>query len=119
MEMASYLETLDRLIRKYRDVPFFVWDEMYRGIVDRFNDYASDDTSIPGWWQAHTDVLEIVTDGDGRRWAHVSVVVYPDGVHSSPPAPAAGLAVYTDGTVEGAWSNEEAFTYRQVGKGAV
>ncbi len=118
MDISQLTATLDGLVRKYRELPFSTWENVYPD-GDSFNDYALGDIEDPEWWQAHTDVLEIVMDPDGRKWANVSIVLYPQGVHTLPPAPAASLAVYDDGRVEGVWSNGEEFEFVQMRNGAV
>lgn len=112
MSSQQLLEALNLLIRKYRDVPFDSWGKVYRG-GNRFNDYASENHNDPGWWQAHTDVLEIVTDPNGQKWANVAITLYPFGVHSCPPALYAGLAVHEDGRVEGIWEDGSKFEFLQ------
>lgn len=112
MEIAAFAHSLDELIRKYRKVPYLSWEKLYAD-GDCFNDYAKGTEGNPKWWQAHTDVLEIVTDPDGRKWANVSIILYPRGVHSLPPAHGAGLAVYDDGQVQGIWTNGDEFAFTQ------
>ena len=119
MNTSRLTEQLDSLVLKYREVPFSGWEERRPIGEHQFNDYAPIDPEHPNWWQADIDVLEIITDPDGRKWANVSIVLYPPGVHSMPPAMAASLAVYDDGQVEGTWANGERFEFKQVGSGAV
>ena len=119
MNTSRLAEQLDSLVRKYREVAFSGWEERRPIGEHQFNDYAPIDPEHPSWWQADIDVLEIVTDPDGRKWANVSIVLYPPGVHSLPPAMAASLAVYDDGQVEGTWANGERFEFKQVQSGAV
>ncbi len=112
MDMSEFANSLDDLVRKYREVPFLAWEKLYAD-RDKFNDYAPGTEVDPKWWQAHTNVLEIVTDSDGRKWANISIVLYPRGVHSLPPAPGASLAVHNDGQVEGVWANGDEFEFMQ------
>lgn len=112
MDMSEFANTLDNLIRKYREVPFSSWEKVYLD-GGRPNDYAPGSEEDPKWWQAHTDVLEIVTDPDGRKWANVLIVLYPRDVHSLPPALSVSLAVYDDGQVEGVWVNGDEFEFAQ------
>jgi hypothetical protein len=110
---AWLAEALDGLVRKYREVAFSVWKSSVPSGEHHFNDYALVEPDDPAWWQADTDALEVVTDVDGRKWANVSIVLYPQGVHSLPPALAASLAVYEDGRVEGTWASGQRFDFEQ------
>ena len=110
---ALLAETLDGLVRKYREVAFSEWEFPAPSGEHHFNDYALGNPEDPAWWQADTDALEVVTDPDGRRWANVSIVLYPQGVHSLPPALVASLAVYEDGRVEGTWASGQRFEFEQ------
>lgn len=76
MDMSEFANSLDDLIRKYREAPFLTWEKLYAD-GDCLNDYALGSEDAPQWWQAHTDVLEIVTDPNGRKWVNVSIVLYP------------------------------------------
>ncbi len=114
MDTLRLAEALDGLVRKYREIHFSWWEKRCPYGEHHFNDYAPGNPQDPSWWQADTDAFEIVTDPDGRRWANVSVVLYPYGVHSLPPALAAYLAVYEDGSVEGTWASGESFNFAQV-----
>ena len=111
---ASLAKTLDGLVRKYREVAFSEWESPAPLGGHHFNDYALGDPEAPTWWQADTDALEVVTDPDGRKWVNISIVLYPQGVHSLPPALAASLAVYEDGRVQGTWANGQRFEFEQV-----
>ena len=106
--MTFLVEPLNALVAKYRAIPFAEWNARAR-----FHDYSEEPDNSEHWWQAETDVLEIDEDEDGRRYALVGVTIYPLGVHSSPPAPAAGLKIYEDGTVLGTWADRSDFVWRQ------
>jgi hypothetical protein len=106
-------EALNQLIRKYREVAFSDWETAAPPGGHHFNDYASCAPEDHAWWQADTDALEVITDPDGRKWANVSIVLYPRGVHSLPPALAASLTVYDDGLVQGSWANGLEFEFKQ------
>lgn len=111
---AKLSEVLDALVAKYRELPFATWEAAHR-TGERRSDYATCSIEDLDWWQAHTDVLELVDDPDGRRWAHVCITVYPRGVHTVPPAPSSAIAVYADGAVEGKWSNGAQFQFVRTG----
>jgi hypothetical protein len=119
MDMLQLTETLDGLVRKYREIEFSRWEKSCPYGEHHFNDYAPCNPEDSKWWQADTDVLDILTDPDGRKWANVSVVLYPQGVHSLPPALAASLAVCEDGRVEGTWADGERFDFVQMRRDAV
>ncbi|MES9833667.1 MAG: hypothetical protein ABW139_15630 [Candidatus Thiodiazotropha sp. DIVDIV] len=63
---------------------------------DRCNDYSDDDEISSFFWQAHVTVFEFESNQNGC-YAHISISVYPEGVHSVPPAPNAGMLVYESG----------------------
>jgi hypothetical protein len=92
--------------------PFDDWRARFTA-GEKLHDYAHGDEVSKQWWQAHTDVLEVAKDDDGRQYALVAVTIYPHGVHSSPPAPSAGLKVYEDRVVEGTWADGSEFLCRQ------
>jgi hypothetical protein len=119
MDSASgvQLDALNILVRKYREIPFASWETIYPD-VGTLVDHSSENPSDDDWWQAHTDVLEIGEKTDGRRFARISIVLYPNG-HAIGPAPTAWLAVYDDGRVEGAWANGDEFEFLQLRSGAV
>jgi hypothetical protein len=106
--MQFLFEPLNTLIVKYRSIPFEEWNAR-----TQFHDDSDVEETSEHWWQAHTGVLEIDRDEDGRRYALVSVTIYPSGVHSSPPAPSAALKIYEDGTVMGTRADSTDFTWRQ------
>jgi hypothetical protein len=54
--------------------------------------------------------LEVEETGDGRTYALIAITLYPPGIHSFPPAPAAGFTIYNDGVVTGRWANGAEFT---------
>jgi hypothetical protein len=90
-----HLETpLRELVRRYRDMPFSTWEDAYATNYE-LDDYSPENEPF---WQAHTVVLELETAEDGRRFANVAITIYPEGVHSMPPAPYAGLHCFDDGT---------------------
>nr|WP_315484571.1 hypothetical protein [uncultured Undibacterium sp.] len=119
MDTLRLGERLDELILKYREIAFSSWERSCPSSEHHFNDYAPGDPNDSTWWQADTDVLEIVLDSDGQKWANVSIVLYPQGVHSLPPALSAGLAIYEDGRVEGIWASGEKFDHIQVRNDAI
>lgn len=110
--MTILFEPLNALVAKYRLHPFKDWQARFAS-SEECHDYADGLEESEQWWQAHTDVLEVEKDQDGRQYALVSVTVYPSGVHSSPPAPSAGLKVYEDGVVEGTWADGSEFSWLQ------
>ena len=91
MGTLELTRALDNLVRTYREIPFSWWGKGCPDGEHYYNDYAAFATTDPNWWQAETDVLEIVVDADGRKWANISIVLYPLGVHTLPPALAASL----------------------------
>lgn len=101
MEYEYLYPVLTQLIEKYRQLSFAQWRELYDA-GEELHDYSGNSDELPeridanAFWQAHTDVLEIGENGNGR-FANVSTTVYPWGVHSSPPAPCAGMLVYESG----------------------
>jgi len=115
---AGLAGALDALIRKYRQVPFSSWAAIYPDI-GQLVDQANVDPTHDEWWQAQTDVLEVVHEPDGRKHARVVIAVHSQGAHSFGPPPAAELAVYEDGRVEGAWANGDRFEFLQLHSGAV
>lgn len=119
MHSPHLAEELNRLVRKYREFEFVVWEKPSELGNHHFNDYATCEPDDTNWWQAHTDVLEIVEDAASKRWALVSIVLYPYGIHSFPPALASALAVFEDGRVEGAWADGERFVHQQVRGGCI
>ena len=102
---------LRTLLLKYRDIPFREWERMH-GERRQFHDYSSTLPEHEGFWQAHTDVLEVEIFRDGRRYANVSITMYPKGIHSVPPAPHAGFLCFEDGTcdVGTPWSEDYVYT---------
>lgn len=101
MEYEYLYPVLKQLIDKYCQLTFVQWQELYEA-GEELHDYSDNADELPGkidegaFWQAHTDVLEIGESGNGR-FANVSTTVYPWGIHSSPPAPCAGMLVYESG----------------------
>lgn len=95
MKFPELLPILDRLVEKYRDVTYEAWKAL-AAAGDRFNDYSEDEQSANFFWQAHTEVLEFESNNVGN-YAHVTISIYPEGVHSVPPAPTAGMLVYESG----------------------
>ena len=90
-----HLETpLRRLVNQYRDFSFTTWAEAHAAGFE-FDDYSKDGEPF---WQAHTEVLEVETADDGRKYANVAITIYPEGIHSMPPAPYAGIHCFEDGT---------------------
>ncbi|MBM0107823.1 hypothetical protein JM946_24070 [Steroidobacter sp. S1-65] len=111
-DITFLFQSLDALIAKYRLLSFADWKERFDS-GEQLHDYAECNEASERWWQAHTDVLEIENDEDGRQYALVAVTIYPSGVHSSPPAPSTRLKVYEDGTVMGAWADGSRFSWLQ------
>ena len=111
MRYPSLEGPLKGLVLKYLDVPFAEWERRYRA-GDEISDYSSD--SEP-FWQAHTDVLEVDTHTDGRRYANVSITIYPEGVHSLPPAPHASFLCFEDGICDVSTPWGEEYIYKQPG----
>lgn len=95
MEYPELLPILDRLVVKYRDVSYEEWKKLDDD-GDRYNDYSDEDPNSEFFWQAHTDILEFENNENGK-YAHISISIYPEGVHSMPPAPGAGMLVYESG----------------------
>ena len=112
IDLTFLFEPLNDLTGKYRALPFKDWEVRFNA-GEEFHDYAEVDEESAHWWQAHTDVLEVEKDEDGRHYALVAITIYPSGVHSSPPAPSAGLKVYEDGTILGTWADGSNFSWRQ------
>jgi hypothetical protein len=112
IDMTFLFEPLNALVAKYRLLSFADWSARFTA-GEEFHDYAEGHEESPQWWQAHTDVLEVEKDDSGRQYALVAITIYPYGVHSSPPAPSAGLKVYEDGIVEGTWADGSEFSWRQ------
>src|SRR5690242_20112603 len=110
MDTTFLFEPLNALVAKYRLLSFEDWRARFTS-GEEFHDYADDDEQSQQWWQAHTGVLEVEKDADGRQYALVAVTIYAHGVHSSPPAPSAGLKVYEDGIVEGTWADGSEFSW--------
>lgn len=95
MKYPELLPILEMLVNKYRDVSYQDWKNLIEE-DERYNDYSEDDPNSKFFWQAHTDVLELEANESGN-YAHISITIYPWNVHSSPPAPGAGMLVYESG----------------------
>lgn len=95
---------LAKLCDKYTQLRFSEWAELYSSGIT-LNDYSEnsddpeDEINVDLFWQAHTTVLEIEKNNNGR-YAHIAISVYPWGVNSAPPAPAAGMLVYENGVCD-------------------
>jgi hypothetical protein len=100
---------LKSLVLKYREISFAEWERLYSA-RDQYHDYSSENEKF---WQAHTDVLEVDTHADGRRYANVSISIYPEGVYSVPPAPHAGFLCFDDGTCDIGTPWGEDYIYKQ------
>jgi hypothetical protein len=111
-DMTILFEPLNTLVAKYRLRSFTDWKALFV-TSEELHDYADVSEDSEHWWQAHTDVLEVEKDDDGRQYALVAMTIYPIGVHSSPPAPSAGLKIYEDGTVQGTWADGSEFSWLQ------
>ena len=98
MEFPDLEPVIQRLITKYQAIPYAQWVQLYEE-DERFSDYADEQGDDDAYWQAHTDVLELDVDVKGK-FANVSLIVYPNNVHSMPPAPYIRLIVYESGRVE-------------------
>lgn len=104
MDYKYLYPVLEKLSDKYMQLGFSEWACLHSR-SEQLNDYSdhvhapSDEVDMEHFWQAHTDVLEIAEDEKGR-YALVSTVVYPWGIHTSPPAPSAALVVYESGNCE-------------------
>ena len=96
MQYPELKPILKRLIEKYRVISYEEWVRLYEAGNDKHNDYSEDEEDSAFFWQAHTDVLEIDENENGK-YAHIAVSVYPEGVHSVPPAPSAGFLTYESG----------------------
>ncbi len=116
MKYPELIPVLKRLVNKYRDIPFAQWKRMYEE-NDRFNDYSEDENNPQFFWQAHTEILEVDVNEEGE-YANVSVVVYPENVHTLPPAPHAGFLTYKTGMcdVGTPWGE---YMYNQITKSKV
>lgn len=112
MDETFLFEPLNALVAKYRPLSFRYWSARFTA-GEELHDYAQGDEGSLQWWQAHTNVLEVEEDGDGRQYALVAVTIFPNGLHSSPPAPSAGFKVYEDGIVAGTWADGSKFSWRQ------
>jgi len=106
--MEFLFEPMNALVTKYCAIAFEKWN-----VGTQFHDYADVDEDSEEWWQAHTDVLEIDQDEDGKRYALVSITIYPSAVHSSPPAPSAEIKIYQDGRVMRGYADRDNFEWRQ------
>ncbi len=95
MEYPELIPILERLVNKYREVPFDEWKRMFED-EENYNDYSEDEEEPVLFWQSHTDILEIDVNDEGE-YAQISVVIYPENVHSLPPAPGAGFLTYKSG----------------------
>lgn len=104
MEYENLHPVLIHLVEKYRVLSFERWLALYSA-REEMHDYSDNADGLPepkdehAFWQAHTDVLEIGENARGR-FANVSTTVYPWGIHSSPPAPCAGMLIYESGICE-------------------
>ena len=120
MEYENLYPVLMRLIEKYRELPFESWLTLYSA-GEELHDYSDNSDELPApidkdaFWQAHTDVLEIGENGHGR-FANVSTTIYPWGIHSSPPAPNAGMLVYENGICDIGLPWEEYFFDQNLGQ---
>ena len=110
MEPPELLSILNRLVVKYRDVSYAEWKKLYDE-GERVNDCSEDEPNPVFFWQAHTDILELEKNENGK-YAHISISIYPGGVHSSPPAPKAGMFVYESGWCD-IGTPEKCYTYDQ------
>jgi hypothetical protein len=112
MEFPHLEPPLRQLLLRYRDIPYSDWLSAHEA------QYEFDDHSKEGepFWQSHTTVLEVGTAEDGRRYANVSITIYPEGVRSMPPAPNAGLVCYEGGVcrIWTPWGDE--YDYKQPAK---
>ncbi|MCU7933244.1 MAG: hypothetical protein KZQ90_20830 [Candidatus Thiodiazotropha sp. (ex Codakia rugifera)] len=95
MEYPELFPILENLVNKYRVVTYDEWKNQVEN-GERFNDYSEDDSESEFFWQAHTNVLEFETNESGN-YAHISISIYSENVHSVPPAPNAGMLVYESG----------------------
>jgi len=95
MEYPELYPILEELVIKYRDIKYNEWKKLLEN-CDRFNDYSDEEFNSKFFWQAHTEVLEIEVNEHGN-YAHISFSIYPENVHSMPPAPGAGMFVYESG----------------------
>jgi len=85
---------LRSLLLRYREHPFSDWERLCDASKEH-HDYSKEDETF---WQADTSVLYVETDSDRRRYAHVSITIYPDGIHTVPPAPSCGFFCFDDGS---------------------